>query len=499
MILAVLLLVVLGGVGPAQEREVAALRARAEAGEREAVLADLEARSTGGKLPYELLELGAELALEIPDFPRAFAFVSRMKTLGKGDPRVDEWLGHVTFRQAAQARALRSATYEDAAAHYADARRHGGDPYRNAYWEAESWLGAGRVERALKSVEEALAARPGDPAATRMAADLMLRLGRAPAAGERLLPVWEKHRRDPELALLLLKARLAEGDRPRLRETFLTLVQIQPKHVELYRALCDGLKASGRPADLEALRGMLEEARRRMPDEPLPLLYLGFTSALEGRLEEALAFYEQYRDRRPREGKSHLWVGSLQVSLGRLDEARASLLRAGSLGGVPQEELAAEVRRLVAAYVNQGAYAKAIPLQTLVVSLLQDPDDVLDLGVLELDSGDVEAARATYTDLLRRSTLDFMAEAKAWNYLALLRWGQGDLDGALEAFDRGLEADEDALDARENKAILLIHLGRKEEAAGLLRSVIRDSEDRDATRARYHLLRLRHPTLVEGR
>lgn len=164
--------------------------------------------------------------------------------------------------------------------------------------QAHAWSRAGRHAEALKALEPALAARPGDPGLVVARAEALARAGRGAEGVAQLEAVVAERERLGDAAALL----------------------------ELYPALADALIRAGRPDQAIAVlqRGLAAHPR----DEGL-LYALGSTYERAGRIEEAVAQMRALLTLAPDHAEALNFVGFTWAEQGvRLDEAEELVRRA---------------------------------------------------------------------------------------------------------------------------------------------------------------------------
>lgn len=491
---------------PGQE-SVATLRARLARGDAVAVLAEIRNRAASGHASLEEILVGCEAGILAEAYDHAGSLADAATQLAPKDPRPHLWNGHALFRmaeiQAARAQAGGSggfirATFADAARFYRDARRLGGDAYTLAYFEAEALLLAEEPGPALDAASAALAAKPGDPAATALKGRILLAAGRAAEAAAMLGEARTAGPDDRQLAETHLRAVLESGDRTLAREVFLGAVKAFPQERALYDAFVGRFQAE-RPDTFVREALVAASAATPIERDRFPWWYLGGLEEAQQRWPEALQAYTRYRDALPTTPEGAYKVGRALTVLGRLEEARDALLRAQALGGLPDEELALGFAYLVGAYLARRDQESAAHLQRIVATLQPTVDEELNLGVIEFGAGRRDEGLRIYRRILARDDLDRSAAARTENYLGLGLLGVGQAAEAEASFRRALLADEENLDAAENLGILLLRAGKREEGLRLLDRVVA-APDRDPPRpkdrARYHLLRARHPGIL---
>ncbi len=503
---AAFLLVIAGLTPPApgQDRGAEVLRRRLDAGEAREVLAEVIAGITSGTTGVDEALIGSEAALVLEEWNHARSLADLAAAKAPKDWRGHMANGHALFRmaeaKAGEARGgggLIRATFSDSATSYRLARELGAPLFETACFEAEARLMAFDLADGIAAVDRALAAVPDSRHALVLKARLLTEQGGHAEAMACLEAARRSAPADPEPARLLMRAALAAGaDRPRVRALFLDLVRAFPEDSGIYDAFITRFW-NERPEAF--LRGVMEEILAGDPAKSLrfPLWCLGALDERAGRLEDALARYVEYRDRRPTAAEGELHVGWVLTALGRLAEARQALLRANALGGLAPEDMVRGLGRLIGAHVERREFEPAARLQQVVHSLLPSPEAERDLAVLEYGAGRRAEGLEIYRRLLARDDLDLPARAKTENYAGLALLGMGRAGEAEACFRRSLDLIDDtpdALDARENLGAVLLDSGRREEAGEHLAKVVLAAPER--TRARYHLLRARHPEIL---
>ncbi len=486
------------------------LRARLAAGDAAQVLATVRERVRGDRAEPGIVLVGAEAALELGEFGEARSLADLAEKLAPEDPRPYLMNGHALFNmaeaqtvgRAAGGGVFARATFQDAATYYRLAREHGADTPENTYFQAEAAFNGGAFDDALAVL--APVASPDHPALVVLEARILLATGEAGKTLEVLKPIREKLPTRRDAAILDVEAALRSGDPGPAREVFLRAVRDLPEDRGIYDPFVERYQVESPPT---FLRTTMEELRRTTPPERdrFPLFYLAEIAERDGKNEEALALFTQYRDVNPATPEGHLRVALALIRLGRLEEGRSSLLKANALGGLDPAALANGYRWLTAAQVGRRDFTAAVESQRLVVSLSEDPDDRLDLGVLLYNAGQREEGIATYRKILEAGKLLPRNEVRVMNYLALgllgiRRGAEGEelLRRAIELSEGDL-ANPAAIDARENLGILLLQSGRKEEGERWLEKVLAASpaaSTRNFDRARYHLLRSRNPGTI---
>jgi arylsulfatase A-like enzyme/Flp pilus assembly protein TadD len=175
-------------------------------------------------------------------------------------------------------------------------------------------------------------------------------------------------------------------------------------------------------------------------DDPKRLVELNnlFTSALEesstGQTKQALAQLDEVLAKRPDFETARTSAANILLSQGRTADA-ISLLNAAP-GGVDKSP--ALLAKLGAAEREAGnAAAAAKSYEEAIAAGSLDPDVYNDLGVLYVELGRIDDARAMFNRLLKFDP----TSAGAWNNLGILAMNTRDNAAAADAFRRAIEAD----------------------------------------------------------
>lgn len=214
---------------------------------------------------------------------------------------------------------------------------------------------------------------------------------------------------------------------------------------------------------LTAASAAYRRAATLNPDHPEILMGQALLREAVGDLAGAMALYERAVTVAPRFAAAWRAAGVAQMQLG--DHGRAANYFAQYLELVPDDP---DTRYLygVALYFG-GNHDEAIA--TLEESVARYPDLVsvrYALGVVLADRPE-EYARAL--DLLRVAADDGFEEIEANYLLGRIHADQGEFERAVVAFERTIALDVNHLDAHYRLASALARLGRREEAAPVMR------------------------------
>jgi tetratricopeptide (TPR) repeat protein len=207
--------------------------------------------------------------------------------------------------------------------------------------------------------------------------------------------------------------------------------------------------------DLGAARIALDEVARHLPGHPAVLHLRGLVEMAAGTPDIAVIWLEQAVAAAPPPG-SPLHLNNLGFALrqtGRAADAAAAFRRAVTI----DPAYASAHNNLGAALAELGRHAEAADAFARACAL--QPDDeaaAMNLGNARVQLGALDAALRTYQDIAARHP----GSAAPWNALALTLV-QLDRDAeALPFLDRVIAIDPGFKDARFNRAMLLLRLGR---------------------------------------
>ena len=276
------------------------------------------------------------------------------------------------------------------------------------------------------------------------------------------------------------------GDVREADRLYRAVLAADPAQPEALKPL--GLLEQGRGRFSEA-RLLLTEALRLHPDDALAWSRLAVVQSGLAALPDALSSYGRALALEPAFPEAWNGRGNVLMRLGRLEEALESYERA--LAVDPE---------LVPALTNRGVALRDLgraeeALVSYERALRQRPDHVFSLnnrGVALMDLGRTADALRSFERALELKG-DY---AEAWNNRGrALAAGRDPLEGAgkaeeaLASFDRALALDPGYGEALDNKGVLLVELGRGEEAASCFEAAIRGAPR--AVRPYYHLVQAR--------
>lgn len=437
-------------------------------------LARFAAARAAGDVPAMRREADAAIA-DAPKNPEGYrALATALEAQGAGDvARGRTTFVGVLFLDAMDAWSTAASLAVDAAAARSDLLAAGSAALR-----------AGNGEKGLAATR-LLDADPS-PESRVLRARLHLLVGDGAAAKDRLSGLID----DPRALGPLAEAAILLGDRALAASAAVAACRTADGSVvdAVFAPLARAWRDGGDPRWPDFLRSLEPKAGT----SPFLRWYLADAEYRASKWLGALAGFKTYADAYPNDPLGWQCLALVYPKIGRFEAAEEALDRALELG-IDAERAADALRRLTAAAYAAKDYARAVRHQTTLVAWFDDPSDKLDLGVIKLDMRDVEGAAKAYLEVAEGPSTSRSLRGKAWNYLALLKDGRGDVRGFYEAVERSIAVSDD-VDARENLACRLIDDGREAEAVPLLERLV--TEDPARIRSIYHLARARHIATV---
>jgi tetratricopeptide (TPR) repeat protein len=281
-------------------------------------------------------------------------------------------------------------------------------------------------------------------------------------------------------------ARHRAGDLPEADRLYRAALAAEPGRPEVMRYL--GLLEQERGRFNEA-RGLLTAALQAQPNDPQGWARLGAVHSVLGAMPAAIAAYDRALEQEPRLVEAWNGRGNALIRQGGLEAALKSYDRA-------LEQDPAHVPSLAnrgVALRDLGRPEEALESYGRVLKLR--PDHVFahnNRGVALMDLGRPAEALTAFERALELKP-DY---ADAWNNRgkALCEItdpveGHGRAADALASFERALSLNPGQAEALDNKGVLLVELGRAEEAAAVFEQAIRLAPR--AVRYYYHLTQAR--------
>jgi tetratricopeptide (TPR) repeat protein len=186
---------------------------------------------------------------------------------------------------------------------------------------------------------------------------------------------------------------------------------------------------------LDGVKSALQSLSVSYPDCMQVVLQKGRLAEAEGDANAAAPLYYQYTDSDPSDSRGLAYFG--RFFLEQRDYMRADALSAAALDRNPSDPAALALRGQILVMKGQSSQGQAL-LEKAVQLDPDDPEAQFQLGVIYDKAKSVPKAVEHFREVVRLNPRD----ARAWDYLALNLEPLGDLDGADQAYRRGLELSE---------------------------------------------------------
>jgi tetratricopeptide (TPR) repeat protein len=262
------------------------------------------------------------------------------------------------------------------------------------------------------------------------------------------------------------KGLLAEAEQAARRATAL-----QPGLVAAWNNLGIVLQEAGK---IEESASCLERVTKLQPDNPEAHNNLGNTYVRMGRLDRAQLHYDKALSLHPRYAEAHSNRAHLLHALGRYDEAAAAARQAIEI--LPQ--MADAYLNLAEIELSRQRHREALHwIEALLAFAPRHP------GGLAAHARTLKQFDRLEEALAAAEAAVFAAphSANAYNTRGEVQQALGRFDDALASFDRAAALPSVERDtARVNQAVLLMEMGRSDEAAGALERIL-DSAPRCAS------------------
>jgi tetratricopeptide (TPR) repeat protein len=338
------------------------------------------------------------------------------------------------------------------------------------YESGRNLLQQGKVKEAADAFAAAIRARPDYVEAHYALGVALSRMGKEhlPAAVDQLVEVLrlKPDHVNARVDLSFILAR--EGDSPAAAAQLEQAIHLQPDNSDLYILLGKSYYDSN---DFAKAIESFQKALRLKPD--LGAAHYGLGLALAKRHDSARAARE-FRaalELNPSDAFAHLELGKISLEAAELAEAAKHLNQAVRLHpGLAEAhcELGKLYRRENAPGKAEAAFRQALRLQPNLT------DALYSLGLLLRSTGRKEEAREYFAKVAAiQQARDATGKANALNADGIKYTNEGQLEEALEAFQKALAADPSFFMAAYNQGIVLGRLGRTAEAITAFRTVIR--------------------------
>jgi tetratricopeptide (TPR) repeat protein len=180
---------------------------------------------------------------------------------------------------------------------------------------------------------------------------------------------------------------------------------------------------------------ILRSLRLSHPDCRELLLHEARIAEAKGSITQAAELYYQYTNAAPNDSRGLAYFG--RFFLNQHDYMRADALSAAALGKNPSDPAALTLRGQILVMKGQSSEGQAL-LGKAVALDPDDPEAHFQLGTIY----DKAKAAPRAVEHFRKAVGLNPSDAKAWDYLALNLEPVGDLDGADQAYRKGLRVNQ---------------------------------------------------------
>lgn len=313
----------------------------------------------------------------------------------------------------------------------------------------------GRVKESVQWLEKAAKAHPRALEPRMKLVGHHLRAGNRDSALTMAKELQTLAPNDPEVLVLLARAQAAQGEHASAVSNLRRALEARPGQPGLMFELANAQLAQG---DTRAARASLEQLQRLDPEsEPVRLALIRVDLA-EGRRDAALAKAREMQKVRPNAAGGYILAGDILHAQGRYTEAVREYERAEAIR--PTSELRVSMFKSL-----RGAGRAAEAEQRLAQWLRDHPQDFLvrlHLGVLYRETGRAAEALRQF-DYMRRLQPD---NALVLNELALTQQALGNRAAALEAAEKAYQRAPQPFIA-DTLAGVLLELGEIDRALDL--------------------------------
>jgi tetratricopeptide (TPR) repeat protein len=186
---------------------------------------------------------------------------------------------------------------------------------------------------------------------------------------------------------------------------------------------------------LDGVKSALELLSRAYPACPEVLLQQARLAQAEGNLDAAADLYYRYTDGNPNDSKGLAYFG--RFFLEQRDYVRADALSAAAVERNLEDPVALALRGQILVMKGQQSVGQRL-LEKAVQLDAEDPEAQFQLGAIYDKAKSAPKAVEHFRAVVKLNPRD----ARAWDYLALNLEPLGDLDGAEQAYHKGLEVNQ---------------------------------------------------------
>ena len=186
---------------------------------------------------------------------------------------------------------------------------------------------------------------------------------------------------------------------------------------------------------LDDVKPALQTLSRRYQDCPAVWLQQARLAQAEGNLNAAADLYYRYTDAAPSDSKGLAYFG--RFFLEQRDYMRADALSAAAVEKNAEDPVALVLRGQILVMKGQQSEGQSL-LEKAAQLDADDPEAQFQLGVIYDKTKSAPKAVERFRTVVKLNPRD----ARAWDYLALNLEPLGDLDGAEQAYRKGLEVNQ---------------------------------------------------------
>jgi putative PEP-CTERM system TPR-repeat lipoprotein len=312
---------------------------------------------------------------------------------------------------------------------------------------------AGRQAKAIQTINRALAVRD-DPSLRRVLGSSLLRAGEFASAQDELETAWRKAPTQVSTGVALTMVYLRTGQAQRALATAKAVLALEPESPRLLHLIGLAQAAAG---DAKSARASFEKALQLDRSLIEPQLSLARLDARGGRVDAAVDRLQRVHERNPQVLEPMMELASVLARANRLDDAERWLEKATS-AAAPRENRPGLA--LADLQLARQQPAKALEtIKTLLVRQPEEPSLLLRQGRALLAAGDANAARAPLLTASRRVA----ASAPELIEIGSLQLDSGDFANARYSLGKAVEAQPD-----QPRALVLLarlELARNDPAA----------------------------------
>ncbi|MFP6640746.1 MAG: tetratricopeptide repeat protein, partial [Myxococcota bacterium] len=322
----------------------------------------------------------------------------------------------------------------------------------------------GEFDEAILEYRNVLQIDPNDVEAHRELASAYLKSNKVREGYWELSETIRLDPKDVDTRIQFAALTIAGGRFDEVIEAADEILELDPDNSTGHLFRGQALIALERPVEAQA---SIERAVELEPDQAAPRLALASLYQQTGELEEAETQLEESLVRDPSTLGHTMLAALLNARKAGDPEIEEQLSSALKLASEPNEN-GSQQRELLSAYKNLSSFYVDRDRSDEAIALLESGIDKVGEGKLDLSEYLVRYLRSIGEDehanlVLERTTTFDVTDSNPWLVISNNKGKSGDLEGALEAAEKAIEADPEDSRPRLRKAELLIDRGVAEE------------------------------------